>query len=152
MNQNEEIEFLKECLDHLHHRVVAFEQKERGNSYFDVEYNNTTDPDHWTLWGISSIYLEDLKRILDSKNKRIKNNDNMFFKTIRTFRIVKKHRGVHKVIQTFENDAYAIHFEEYLKTTQLNKTDENSPRNEHERINPKHDRRHQQDSAISYRR
>ncbi len=124
MNTNEEIEFLKESLDYFRHRVVAFQQKEKGNRYFDVEYSTSPDTDHWTLWGISSINLEDLERILDSKNKRIKNNDNRFFKTIRMFRIVEKFRGVHKVIRSFKNDAYSIPIEEYLKT-QLNKIDEN---------------------------
>ena len=115
IQQNKEIEDLKSRLNHSKHRVNALEAKDNGDVYFDVEYNNTTDvPDRWNIWGVSSVSLKDLEEILDFVNTRRKNNNNDYFKTIHTFRIVEKCRGVHKVKKTIKNDSCTLSWEEYI--------------------------------------
>jgi ribulose bisphosphate carboxylase small subunit len=112
---NKEIESLKKSVDKLLHRVVALEEEKKGNRYFDVEYNNHPDPDHWSSWGISSIHFEDVGRILESVNQRSIDNDNKYFKTIKHFRIVEKNRGINKVIKIIENKYCSLSWQEYLK-------------------------------------
>jgi hypothetical protein len=115
--KEKEIHTLKTIINKLQHRVVAFEQEKKGNRYFEVEYSNHPDPEHWVSWGVSSIYLEDLESILETVNNRCIDNDNSYFKTIKYFRIVEKIKETTRVVKTIENDYCTLTLEEYLKNS-----------------------------------
>lgn len=115
-DKDKKIQELEKIIEKQLHRIISFEEERSGKRYFDVEYNNHSDSDHWISWGVSSPDIEYVENILDFVNKRLIDNDNSFFKTVKYFRIVEKFRGINKVIKIIKNNYFSIPFEEYLKT------------------------------------